>query len=243
MTTSDAPNDAMIPVFGAKSLAVALIAAFSLSALAWGLGEAFRVKEIVVGKVSATSMPNRRPGSELSVPLATQNSAVSYAVLGGLLAFGAGVAARLIFSGHSLPQSLPFGLVGLALGACGGGASAYWFTPMYLSQMESADVTRSILIHLGIWGTIGGGAGIALGTASKDRSVLGHALIGGILGGAVAAVLFDIVGGFMPLAHTERPLSEETGTRLASHLLIGLAVTLGIALVTSQRPRGTVNQS
>ena len=119
--------------------------------------------------------------------------------------------------------------------------SAHFLMPIYLSHMELADLTRSILIHLGIWATIGGAAGIAYGIGSGSRSVLVHALVGGIAGAGLAAVLFDIIGGFLPLAHTERPLPEEAGTRLAANLLLGFVVTLGIAIVASQRPQGKGN--
>lgn len=243
MTASETTAGAHRSFSGAKTLLITAIAAGALSAMAWGAGEALRVKELVAGRPSATSMPNRKPGTELSVPLATQNSAVSYALLGGLLSLGAGISARVLMEHRSVTEALPAGIIGLIIGAAGGGAAAYFLTPVYLNQLETADVTRSILIHLGIWGAIGAGAGIAFGIGAANRGVFVHALAGGIVGGSLAAVIFDIIGGFFTLARTERPLSDEMGTRIAAHILVGLAVAAGIAVVTSQRPRASVNQA
>jgi hypothetical protein len=61
-------------------------------------------------------------------------------------------------------------------------------------------------------------------------------IIGGMMGAASAAVLFDICGAFFPLAHTERPLAEEARTRLAAAVLLSLFIVVGIVVVAYQRP-------
>ncbi len=65
-------------------------------------------------------------------------------------------------------------------------------------------------------------------------------LIGGIIGAALAALLFDICGAFLPLAHTERPLAEEANTRLAAAALLSVFVVLGTVIVALQEPQAKV---
>jgi hypothetical protein len=109
--------------------------------------------------------------------------------------------------------------------------------------MESADLTLSILIHLGIWTAVGAASGVAFGIGCGSRDALLQSLIGGIIGAASGTLVYDLVGAFLPLAHTERPLAEVPGTRLAADLLLGFSVVVGIVVVTSQKPRVTANKS
>jgi hypothetical protein len=103
--------------------------------------------------------------------------------------------------------------------------------------MESADLTRSFLIHLGIWSAIGAAAGTAFGLGLGMRDRFGQALVGGMTGAAIASLLYDLVGAFLPLAHTERPLAEFAGTRLAAGLILSLCVAVGTVVVASQNPK------
>jgi hypothetical protein len=103
--------------------------------------------------------------------------------------------------------------------------------------METADVTLSLLIHMGIWMAMGAAAGAAIGIGSGSRDVLVRSLVGGITGAAPGTILFDMSGAFVPLAHTERPLSVEAGTRLAANRVLCLCVAIGIVVVASQTRR------
>ena len=53
-------------------------------------------------------------------------------------------------------------------------------------------------------------------------------------------LLFDVCGAFLPLAHTERPLAEEAGTRLAAAAVLGVFVVFGTVIVVLQEPRAKV---
>ena len=217
---------------GIKKLLLGLVIALGVAALAWRTGETLRVPEIVDSEDSPGKMPNRKQGTELSVPRATRNSAVSYAILGGLLSLAAGALSGFASGPRSFSRA---GLIGGVLGATGGGATAFVLAPIYLSHLELADLTRAMLIHMGIWTSIGAAAGVAYGVGSGRRGGLLHAIIGGVVGAALAAAVFDVVGGFFPLAQTDRPLPDDATMRLVANLVVGLGVTLGIALVTSQQ--------
>ena len=76
-----------------------------------------------------------------------------------------------------------------------------------------------------------------------SRDVLVRSLAGGIVGAAVGTLLYDVSGAFLPLAHTERPLSEEAGTRLAANIAICLCVVTGIVVVACQKTPVRANKA
>jgi hypothetical protein len=178
-------------------------------------------------------------GTQLVIGNATQNAVVAYAFLGSMQALILGVIAVGLEGRFSTRRVLTAGFAGIVLGASFGAASSYGLTPLYFRHLETADVTRSLLIHLGIWTTVGAASGIAFGVGSGSRDVLVRSLVGGITGAALGTLLFDICGALLPLAHTERPLSPEAGTRLAASIVLSLCVTIGIAVVASQKTRVT----
>ena len=205
--------------------------------VAWKMGDAFRVAEIV-------DLDEFYGGVELSVSLATRNGVVSYAILRrdpvarpwcvGRLAGGTSVEFPASFWPDSLASYSEL---------AGGAASSYALFPIYFSRMATADITLSILIHLGIWTAVGAASGVAFGIGSGSRRVFAQSLVGGITGGALGTLLFDMSGAFFPLAHTERPLAEAAGTRLAGDLLLSLCVAVGIVIVACQRPPVTATKT
>jgi hypothetical protein len=236
------PSSEASSVAGIKTLVAALVVALAASAVAWSLGDKFRVAETV--------LRDRRRGegvfsgfAELSVVHAIRNGIIGYAILGAILSLGLGVTAGLLNGRRSIPRVFLAGLTGLVLGACGGAASSYVLIPIYYRSLETADLTLSMLIHLGIWTAVGAASGVAFGIGLGSRGVFLRSLIGGITGAALGTLLFDVSGAFFPLAHTERPLAEGAGIRLAGNMLLGLCVALGIVLVASQKPRVTANKT
>ena len=175
--------------------------------------------------------------AERSCPFArtTRNGAMSYAILGAILSLGLGMSAGSLKGRRSIARLFLAGLAGAVLGACAGVVSSYLLFPAYFRRMETADLTLSILIHLGIWTAIGGASGLAFGLGSGRRGMFVKSLIGGITGGALGAIVFDICGAFFPLARTERPLAEQAGTRLTANVILSLSVALGIVFVASQK--------
>jgi hypothetical protein len=223
-----------IPV--AKTLVASLVVALAAGVVAWSLSDRFRVVEIV-------DEADFWGGAELSITRATQNGVVGYAILGSILSLGLGVTAGLLNGRRSILRVFLAGLAGAVLGAFGGAASSYGLMPIYFSHLETADLTLSMLIHLGIWTAVGAASGVAFGIGSGSRAVFVQSLIGGIAGAALGTTLFDLSGAFFPLAHTERPLGEEAGTRLAGYILLGLCIAVGIVVVASQKPRVAANKT
>jgi hypothetical protein len=226
-----------------KVLIVGIILAVAGAWVAASLADRFRIVENVADVVKYAGMRGQFPATKLDIGRATQNAAVAYVLLGAILSLILGVTAGCFLGRFSIPRVLVAGLAGIVLGASFGAASSYGLTPIYFGRMGTADVTLSLLIHLGIWTGVGAAAGVAFGLGSGSRDVLVRSLVGGITGAALGTILFDLSGAFFPLAHTERPLSQEAGTRLAANIILCLCVASGIVVVASQKTRVTANKA
>jgi hypothetical protein len=171
-------------------------------------------------------------GTRLSIETATRNAAVANGLLGAILSLSLGVTAGGLRGRFSIARALAAGVAGIALGALLGAGSSYVLTPLYFQRLETADITLTILIHMGIWTAVGAAAGIAfaVGAAAPKRA-------------ALAALVFDVGGAFFPLAHTERPLAEEGPTRLAAAVLQSLFIVVGVIVVASQKPSPKVKRT
>jgi hypothetical protein len=176
-------------------------------------------------------------GTVLVIRNAARNAAVAYGLLGGILSLSLAATAGCLLPRFSLTRIVTAGLAGIALGGFLGAVTSYALTPLYFHRLGTADIALSLLIHLAIWSAIGAGAGVAFGMGCGTRKALAGSLIGGISGGALAALLFDVCGAFLPLAHTERPLAEPADTRLAAAALLSVFVVLGTVTVALQERR------
>ena len=66
------------------------------------------------------------------------------------------------------------------------------------------------------------------------------ALFGGLLGAAVGAVAFEVVGALaFPLALTTRPIPVTWGSRLVAHLLVAVCAAAGAAVAARERASET----
>jgi MFS family permease len=220
-----------------RTLVVGVLVAVAGAWIASTVADRFRINENVE---EGTRVKGAVGGTRLVIRNAAQNAAVAYALLGAILSLSLGITAGCFSQRFSMTRIATAGLAGIALGGLFGGASSYVLTPSYLHRLGTADITLSVLIHLAIWSAIGAAAGFAFGVGCGARKVFAGSLIGGITGGALAAVLFDVGGAFFPLARTERPLAELAETRLAAAALLSVFVVLGTVIVAIQEPRARV---
>ena len=170
---------------------------------------------------------------------ATRNAIEGYACLGAVLALCLGVAGGLLCGQRSINRSVLAGMTGLIVGAAGTAAVCYFVIPIYYANVKTADVTLSMLIHLGIWTVIGAASGLAFGIGSGSRTVLARAFVGAATGAGIATLIYDISGAFLPLAGTDRPISQIATTRLAASLLLSACVAGGMMITAFQKPRVT----
>ena len=134
------------------TLTTLIVGIFLAVAGAWisaNLADRFRVIENVEHGASS------RRGTRLVIGNVTQNAAVAYALVGATLSLILGVTGGCLLGRFSMRRVLTAGFAGIVLGASFGAASSYGLTPLYFNRLETADVTRTILIHLGIWTAVG----------------------------------------------------------------------------------------
>jgi MFS family permease len=221
----------------ARTLVVGVLIAMAGAWIASTVADRFRILENVE---QGRKVRYEFRGTVLVIGNAARNAAVAYGLLGAILSLSLAITAGCLLQRFSLSRMLTAGLAGIALGGLFGAASSYALTPLYFHRLGTADVTLSMLIHLAIWSAVGTAAGISFGIGCGTRKVFAGSLIGGITGGALAALLFDVCGAFLPLAHTERPLAEPPETRLAAAILLSVFVVFGTVIVAFQQPRAKV---
>ena len=231
LTSRTEPEPNQIPV--PRTLAAALAASLVTGGIAWAASERLRHVELVQNT-------GKWGGAHFSISIASWNSAIAYGLLGGLLALALGAASAVLIGGRSVHRIAFAGSSGLLLGAIAGIASSFALVPVYFRDPEHTDVTLSLLIHLGIWGAVGAAAGVAFAIGSGGRGLLARSAVGGFTGAAMGGILFDVVGSVMPLAHTERPLSEESVTRVVAAILLAVSVSFGVVVVAAQVPRNSM---
>src|SRR5262249_34542905 len=102
-------------------------------------------------------------------------------------------------------------------------------------SVENANQLLGLALatHGAIWMAIGAGAGLALGVGLGGGRVV-RAIIGGVLGAAAAAVIYEFGGaGGLPLDRHFRPRAMAPAPRLLAHLAVALCTSAGALWATS----------
>jgi hypothetical protein len=166
-----------------------------------------------------------------------QSATLAYGGLGMVLGLALGVAGGL--ARRSMGAAIAAGVVGMVLGAAAGAGMTSLLLPFYHSTratLQEADHNNDLALalrtHGGIWLAIGAAAGLALGIGLGGGARMARALIGGILGAGVAAVIYEFGGAILfPVAETFQPMAKEMIPRLSAHLAVALCVAAGALLV------------
>jgi hypothetical protein len=165
-----------------------------------------------------------------------QSATLAYGGLGMVLGLTLGVAGG--FARRSPRAAIAAGVVGMVLGGAG---MTRVLLPFYHATRAAAseadqnnDLALALRTHGGIWLAIGAAAGLALGIGLGGGARMARALIGGILGAGVAAVIYEFGGAILfPVAETFRPMAKETLPRLSAHLAVALCVAAGALLLAN----------
>ncbi len=212
-----------------RATAVSCLAAV----LSWFVGET-RLLEVVpkrerfqaVGKTVEGIPPSSRERAKVVTTARLQ------VVVGVLLG------ASLGFLGGSLRRSpraafLGAGL-GFGLGAIGGGAIPYWGLPSARRVAESLALGSftPLLLRGIVWSAIGGSAGLALGVGLGGTSRSIRSLVGGVLGGMLAAATYELLGALLyPLEPTDQLTPGVPSARFLAVLLVSTFAASGMVLV------------
>jgi len=182
----------------------------------------------------------RAPSPRLARELRRRNlvfndraAALTYGGLGLLLGLSLGAAGGL--ARRSTRSAIAAGVTGLVLGGPAGAATAFLVLPSYhaaraqfTEEDHNSDLALALRTHGAIWLAIGAAAGLALGFGLGGGAQVARATVGGVLGAAVAAVIYEFGGALVfPLAETFQPVAKYPTPRLWAHLSMALCVAAG----------------
>jgi hypothetical protein len=223
-----------VPAFRPSLLwGMALGGAIASGLVAWGVGEftqghfVGRLSKIVImgGTMDGVTL-------EDSVIRDEKNATLTYGMMGAVLGFGFGLAGGLVRKSPRLAMNA--GLAGLAIGGVVGFGVTKGLLMIYFGRKLTAegnfshDMVLPFLIHAGIWSSIAAVAGGAFGLGLGVRgSKLASAALGGLAGGLLASVVYEVVGGIaFPLANTNQPIAGFWPPRLLAMLLVSILAAL-----------------
>jgi outer membrane lipoprotein SlyB len=205
-----------------------LIAGFA----SWLIGEAihgrFAPPDARTGlRLSPEQIQTRRATIDTSRAL---EATVAFGSLGAVLGLACGSAGGC--ARGSARAALIAAMAGTILGGAAGAITSRALLPIYyrLHDPDRDDLVLAILILGGAWCAIGASAGAAFGIGLGDRGRALRALLGGILGAAAGALVYEMVGALaFPLEGTSNPISATWGTRLLARLAVTILISAGAA--------------
>jgi hypothetical protein len=214
--------------------------------VSWLLGEPlvehFKPKLHTVEKYGVV---NQLPTAESLIATEIGNAALAFAILGGSLGLGLGLVGGL--ARGNVRAGLSAAGVGAVLGAVAGMAASYCLIPVFQARfdMVEQDLMIPLLTQGGIWAAVGAMGGLALGIGLGGWDRMARCVAGGLLGGVLGTVVYELAGAFVfPLDKTYQPLSETASSRLLARLAVTLCIAATAVLATqvslrkrsSQRP-------
>jgi hypothetical protein len=153
----------------------------------------------------------------------------------GLL-LGAGLGMAGAWPSRSWRRALAAIAVGGLLGAAAGALMPRLVLPWYdrAEVTGAGDLTRSLQMHLGLWGLIGTAAGLGFGIGRAEQPWRwALAVFGGAVGAVIGVILYDVLGATLfPLAGTGKPISDSWATRLMAFLLVALMTAAATVVIT-----------
>lgn len=133
----------------------------------------------------------------------------------------------------ALLQNLLYGAGLGTVGGAGGGLAAAAMANALRNSREMDVTIRSSLIHGAGWIVPGLACGVILWVTCGERR-LGLLSLGGLLGGLLAAMLYEPIAGILfQLDRTDLPMPEGTGNKYLFLAMAGVLMALGAKSATS----------
>jgi MFS family permease len=166
-----------------------------------------------------------------------KNTATAYGLLGASLAGTLGLVGGTVR--RSQLAALSAALIGAVTGAAAGTAVSMVLTRVFYQYLEpESGLTLALLVHGGIWVSIGLAVGLAFGIGIGGMGSIVRASLGGMAGAALGTMLFECVNAVMfPLVRVLEPVPAESLPRLLAFLSVAIFVPLGAALGVRERSR------
>ncbi len=190
------------PIDPARLWKLALAGTVLAGAVAAGLYEA--IPTIFIPPPNMTRMM----GQLVNIPKAAdvivadrKNAMVAFAIAGGLLAMVLGAAGGL--ARRSSRGAILGAVVGLILGAGAGAGAGTVAVPILAHQQEkdpdsvNKDLAIPLMIHVGLWATIGAACGAGLGLGAGMTRRLPAVILAGLVGGALGAGIYEVTAALL----------------------------------------------
>jgi hypothetical protein len=163
------------------------------------------------------------------------SATLTFTAMGGMLglAMGAagGAARRSVWAGAGAAA------VGILLGTIAAGGLSLLLVPVFFNKYDpqSGDLALPLLTHGAIWSAVGSVGGLAFGLGLGGRNRWPTAFLGGLLGAAVATVVYEVIGAVaFPSDHTDFPLASAVPARGMAQLLVAVFSAVGAAFALRQ---------
>jgi hypothetical protein len=238
--TADVP--ARIGVIGTWALSAGLVAGL----VAWLAGESIRgLYEIPAGserdfsRIVEFGLERQR----LLLEADLKGGAWTFGILGAALGLALGLAGGL--ARRNPWAALTAAPAGLILGGAVGAGMALGMVRLYYLDYNphSNSLLLPLLVHGGIWSTLGLVAGTSLGIGLGGRGRILQAGLGGLLGAILATLIYEVVGALaFPMAKTHHPVSEDSTSRLFADLTLTLLVAAGAVFGAQDRASKAVRK-
>jgi hypothetical protein len=172
------------------------------------------------------------PTPETSIRASLKNATLANAELGAALGLALGLAGGL--ARRSVQAAVAIAVCGLALGGVLGIVTSlglvtlFYFAQQFTVTLEQ-DLIVSLVVHAGIWGSLGAAGGLAFALGLGERRRIGRAVIGGLLGALAATLVYEVIGAVcFPLAGSGKPIAETWIPRVLARFLIPVLSALAI---------------
>jgi hypothetical protein len=213
-----------------RLLGVALVAGLLAGVAAWLVGatilESYR--DALTPKVT------REVDAELvrRFARARLTSAVgTFTALGAIVGLSLGMAGGL--ARRSASAAARAAIVGCGVGSIAGLSISLLVLPNFYKahDPQSHDLLLPLLTLGSICSSVGAAGGLAFGIGIGGRGRWMKSLLGGLVGAALATVVYEIVGAIaFPADKTELPISQTHATRAMLHVLVAALAAVGSAL-------------
>lgn len=211
------PGSAFRPWMG---LPIALLA----GAIAWGLIERLHPVFHVSSEYDVPDLG--APAEDFAAHRAARNRADRYNAMLDLAIVGGLVAGALALTGTAR-RPVTRAVVAVPLGGLGGAAGGVLGSLVHAAWVQTAgqpDVIHAVGLHSAALAPLGLGVGLAAGAAGAAGGRFRTAVPAGLVGGALAGVLYPVAMSLLlPAAETEALIPAESGSRL---LYVGMTAAL-----------------
>jgi hypothetical protein len=215
-------GEALVASSRIRTWALALAAGLAAGVIGGAIAEAALMPD---SGLARNQGKNELPASAVGL----RNAVVFYGTLGACLGAGLGLAGGLIH--RSVPRAILALVTGLVLGGVTGGLLARLLAPVFYEHLGADDLTYSLLVHAGIWGSVGAATGLAFGLGLRGWRRMLRVMVGGAGAALLATAIYEFAGGILvPLAMTNLPVSVTWQGRLGARLLLTLLVAAGVGL-------------